>query len=545
MKINSLTESVAIQPPAVKTQALADISARSVRNFFLWGLVLVAVSDVPNHWGLAFYCAQGILALLLLIAFLLPVPKAMLLLSLLTVAGQDIVSSAKFSESFATASIWQIRFGNLNPSWIIFGCLMVQMLKAAPLTIPASVKKAILWFASVPVAAGIVYGGFGTEHAGIEVPIDLKFPLMLLMSIVLFLTVLRRDSGYLPHLLAAFIGVLLARHAVDLIYFIFNWGPAIAEGVSRVSEDSGKGGVVFLVFFGLLLSWRSEFLHRERPDSIESGLDFQARNRHSSRQNSLNSYVRRLFVGPAIAAPAVLLLAAYGTRLLWITFIAGAVVLLSVLKSRRSALILLLLVAAGFGGIWALSVINPESAQIVLVRFRTLTEGRSFDDPDAVGVDYNIVSRVDPVRYAETLNIIESAHERLSYFWGSGYGGYYEDKVAYFPHNLQSAFPQYSFDTGKFYRAHDYFMHIFLKYGLVGLIIITCLWFAPGHALFRMFRSADMLRKDQPLLLHGTMLCVVSFLATAMLQLYWSGKGLFINGMIIASCMDFIRRQRV
>lgn len=536
-----------IGSPALERQrnspASADISERSILRFFLLGLVLVAIADVPNHWGMVFYCAQGVLGLLLLTAFFLPAPKALLLLFLLAVTGQDIVSSAKFSDGFATASIWQMRIGSMNPSWIIFGCLILQMLKTAPLTIPADVKKAILWFATVPVAAGILYGGFVTENAGIEVLIDLKFPLMLLMSMILFLTILKRDPDYLPHLLAAFIGVFLARHAADLVYFIFNWGPAIAEGVSRVSEDSGKGGVVFLIFFGLVVSWRSTFLRRG-SSSVALTPDGRGWNINPVRQDSLSSLIRRLFLGPVIAAPAVLLLAAYGTRLLWITFAAGAIVLLSILKSRRSAFVLLILIATGCGGLWALSFINPDSAQIVLVRFRTITEGRAFDDPDAVGVDYNIVSRIDPVRYAETLNILESARERLSYFWGSGYGGYYEDKVAYFPHNLQSAFAQYSFDTGKFYRAHDYFMHIFLKFGLFGLLIITKLWFAPGLALFRIFRSADLFRKGQPLLLHGTMLCVVSFLATAMLQLYWSGKGLFINGMVIASCMEFVRRQR-
>lgn len=531
MKTTDLSEHAVPPKPPIQPRTAAlpeDISGRSIVRYVLWGLALVAVSDVPNDWGMAFYAAQGLLAALLGAAFVLPVNRAMLLLFLLAVAGQDIVSAANSSESFATASIWQMRIGSINPSWLIFGCLFIQLLKTAPLSIPARIKMAMTWFATVPVLTGLVYGGFGTENAGVEVLIDLKFPLMLLMSMILFHSMLRKSPGYLQTLLAAFIGVFLARHMVDLVYFIFNWGPAIAEGVSRVSEDSGKGGVVFLVFFGLMLSWRSGVLERDR----------------AYRHDGFRSYFRRLLLGPAIAMPAVLLLAAYGTRLLWITFAAGALVLLSILKSRRSALVLVLLVVGGVGGLWALSVINPDSAEIILVRFKTITEGRSFDGPDVVAVDYNVVSRIDPVRYAETLNILDSTRERFSYLWGSGYGGYYEDKVVYFPHNLHSAFAQYSFDSGKFYRAHDYFMHTFLKFGLVGLVLSTMLWLAPGIALFRIFRTKDMFAKEQPLLLHGTVLCVVAFLATAMLQLYWSGKGLFINGMVIASCAEFVRRQR-
>lgn len=535
MNITDLIEPAVPQKPlnpALSAVLHEDISSRSIVRYFLWGLALVAVSDVPNDWGATFFAAQALLASLLVAALFLPPNRALLLVFMLTVAGQDIVSSANSSESFATASIWQMRIGSINPSWLIFACLFIQLLKAAPLTIPVRIKKAMVWFATVPVLTGLAYGGFMTENASVEVLIDLKFPLMLLMSLILFQSMLRRNQGYLQTALAAFIGLLLARHMVDLVYFIFNWGPAIAEGVSRVSEDSGKGGVVFLIFFGLMLSWRSGVLGRDRKIS---GL---------YRRDGLRSSLRRLFLGPAIALPAVLLLAAYGTRLLWITFAIGALVLLSILKSGRSALVFVLLVVGGVTGLWALSVINPNSAEIILVRFKTITEGRSFDGPDAVGVEYNLVSRIDPVRYAETLNILDSTHDRLSYLWGSGYGGYYEDKVAYFPHNLQTAFAQYSFDSGKFYRAHDYFMHTFLKFGLIGLAIITMLWIAPGFALFRVFRSNEMFSVDQPLMLHGTMLCVVAFLATAMLQLYWSGKGLFINGMIIASCMEFVRRER-
>lgn len=523
-------EAVASQSAApLKLQALPDISSRSILHFLFWGIILVGISDIPNEWGIAFYCAQGILIALLVTTFVLPVHRALLLLLMLGTAGQDIVSSST-NDLFATASIWQVRIGSVNPSWIIFACLIIQMLKAMPLTVPLRIQRAIVWFATVPFIAGVFYGGFVTENAGIEVPTDIKFPLMLLMSLILFLSVLKKNNEYLPHLLSAFIGVLLARHAVDLFYFIFNWGPAIAEGVSRVSEDSGKGGVVFLIFFGLMLSWRREFL---RPDS-----------RTCFRYVELSINSRRFLLGPAIAMPAVLLLAAYGTRLLWITFVAGVFVLLFILKSRRSVLLLILLIFGGIGGLWGLSVINPDLAQIIQLRFRTITEGRSYDDPGAVGVAYNVVSRIDTVRYAETINILDSSHERHSYLWGGGYGAYYEDKVAYFPRHLRSAFAQYSFDTGKFYRAHDYFMHTYLKFGLVGLFVMSMLWFAPGYELFRLFRSKDMFAKGQPLLLHGAILCVVAFLITVMLQFYWSGKGLFISGMVIASCMDFARRSR-
>jgi len=31
---------------------------------------------------------------------------------------------------------------------------------------------------------------------------------------------------------------------------------------------------------------------------------------------------------------------------------------------------------------------------------------------------------------------------------------------------------------------------------------------------------------------------------TAMFWLYWSGKGLFINGLVLAMCTEFVRRWK-
>lgn len=492
----------------------ADITCWSITKYFIYGLILVVVSDVPNHWGAVYYGAKVVLCVLLISTFLLPVRRALLLLFLLAVAGQDIVSSGNFSDAFATASVWQMSFGPIRPSWLMFGCLFVLLIKITfqnlgSITAPPLMRAAMIWFVTVPIITGIFYGGFLTEHAGVEVVKDLKFGAMFIGSTLLFLTVLRKYPDQLPLFLSAFIGVLLARHLVDLIYIFTNFGPVIAEGVSRGSEDSAKGGVIFLVYFGLMLVfWR-----------------------------------KRLLLGSAISVLTVLLLAAYGTRMLWITFLLGAVVLVFLVRSHQKMLLIAIMILLTVGGPWALYKVNPESAQVVLARLVMVTHGRDFHK-FAVPADYNFISRIDPIRYGEMLNILHGADKRVAYLWGTGYGGFYEDDVINMPANLISSFPQYSLDKGEFYRAHGFLMHIFLKHGLVGLFLISALWLIPGYALFRVFRSRNMLAGDQPTMVNGVMLCMVAFIATAMLQLYWSGKGLFINGLIVASCLEFARRNR-
>ena len=141
-------------------KSLAEISGMNIVRYFIYGLALVAISDVPSTWGVLFIFARGVLALLLFASFVMPIRPAVLLLFMLAIAGQDIVSFGDLTE-YSTASIWQMRFGPINPSWIIFGCLFWQLLKIWKIiAVPPLVKRAILWFATVPVITGLFYGGF-------------------------------------------------------------------------------------------------------------------------------------------------------------------------------------------------------------------------------------------------------------------------------------------------------------------------------------------------------------------------------------------------
>jgi hypothetical protein len=372
--------------------------------------------------------------------------------------------------------------------------------------VPAPIRRAILWFATVPIVAGLIYGGLYSYDAAV---IDIKFPLMLLGSAILFVSLFHRDPQYLSQALAAFIGVLFARHTMDLVYFLSNMGPAIAEGVSRASDDSAKGGAAFLAFFGLMLVWAH----------------------------------RRVAIGSLVATVAVLLIAAYATRYLWITFTIGVLLLVFLLDLRRYLLFLSVAVVASFGGLWVLSTVSPNSAEILSGRLKDITEGRPVE-AFAVQVNYNAISRIDQVRYAEIVNVIDSVTRRYATFWGTGYGGYYEDSALEFRKELigPSAFPIESFETGRFASTHEFASQIFLKYGLVGLLCIVSLWLTPWFALIKAWRKGDFTSGGRPQLFASVIVCLVAFVPTAMLEMYWSGKGLFLNGMIIACCLESARR---
>ena len=490
-----------------------DLSFQSVLWFFLAGAFLVAVSDVPNDWGALFYLARGFLILLLFAAFVIPRPQALILLLMLALAGQDIVSSGYgeyANPGYATASVWQIGFGPVHAGYIIFGCMLWQLLRIKKITVQPFVLRALIWFSTVPIFAAVIYGSFLTENARIEAVVDMRFALMLMVSIILFLSFLKKYPQYFNTLLVAFIGVLLARHLMDLMYVIVNIGPEIAQDMSRGSEDSAKGAVVILVYLGMALILAK----------------------------------RHMLIGGAMVISSVVLLVAYGTRNLWITFMLGILVLISFLGLRKGVKFILIGAILTLAGVWMLFIVNPTTAEMIYARSKTLSEGRPVDK-FAVAVESNIISRIDQVRYAQIFNVIDSLNRRYAWLWGTGYGGYYEDDAIPFPSDLQTAFAEYSFQTGKYYRTHQFTTQMFLKYGLLGWLCIISIWFIPGIVLFKMYRKREMFAKNQPVILHCVMLCLAAFLPTGMFQTFWSSKGLLINGMIIASCMAFAWKNQI
>lgn len=484
--------------------------AQKILVYFLLALPLVALGDIPSDSSY-FLLSKTITASLLFLIIILPIRHALSLLLIVAVVGGDGGTSTTdiFKLDDTTASIWLFYLGPIRPSWILFSCIMFQFLKLRNIVTPPIVKRSIVWFATVPFVTGLFYDGLLGPHASIEVIVDLKFVVMLVSTLLLFLATFRRYPEFYRQVLAILIGTLLARHAFDLIYVLLNLGPELTEGVSRGSLDSAKGAVIFLAYFGTTLF----LIHK------------------------------RWILGAIIASVSIFLLAAYGTRMLWVTFAIGMFVLSSLFTLHRKVLLMCVATALFCIGGWFLTITNPETAEVVYLRFQTITEGREAHK-FAVEVEGNVISRIDPIRYGEILNILSHTARRFAFAWGSGYGAAYDDSMVRFPDNLASSFPEYSFSSGRFYRAHDYVPHIFFKFGLIGLYIISALWFVPGAATFRILRRRSTADEKNRSLLLSIMRCVVAFLATSMLQLYWSGKGLFLSGVFIAICIEFLFQSR-
>jgi len=479
------------------------LSIEMLLKFAGLALVMAVIADVPEWWGIGYFAAKSVTWILVAAAIFLPVRPATVLLLLLTVVGRDF-------DTDSTASIWNLNVGLIRPSWIVFGLVAVQLFKLRrAVHVPRYVRYSGVWFATVPVIAGLAYGGITGEHSVEQWIIDLKMPLMLLGAFVLVASVLRQHPSFVNQVLAGLIGALTARHLLDLIDFAAGAGPSLTETLNRVSEDSAKAGAVYFVFVGLIL---------------------------------LSTRGARLWAGLGISVLAFLLIISYATRMIWVEFLI-TVPLIVILLDRKAVvrmLVSVVVVIVASGGLMYL--VKPELGSAALGRFRDITEGRP-ESKFVVDVEYNLLSRIDPIRYAEILNITDQTKRRNSWLWGSGYGGYYNDEVINFPKDLASAYPQYSLDSGEFYRAHNIMVQMFHKYGLLGMVVFFSFWLIPGYALFRMLRSSRSDVLNNISLVDLSALAIAMFMWTAMLEMTWSGKGFLINGILVALVTSLATKQ--
>ena len=488
----------------------ADVSMSSVAKFAVLGAVCALLSDLSNDTPATFLVARIVLAGLLYATLLLPVRAGATLLLVIGLAGQDIVSAGPAEMEHMTAAIWQLSLGPLNPSAVFFGCLIYQLARIRLYRPGGPVSRAMVWFLSVPIVSGLLYGGIFAEFGVSEYLTDIRFPLILLGSILLYGSLLRSQPQWTPQLVAALLGVLFARHFIDLTYLAMNYGAQGFAGISRSSEDSAKGAVNLLILVGLLTT------------IVRRGN-------------------RLLGVALAVLFGAVSL--AYATRLIWVALSIGVVVLLLILRVSRG----ILMVAAGPLLIGAaaslLALVNPGSALVAAVRVGTVTEGRpatSF----AVDVEYNLISRIDPIRYGEAVNVIESLGRRGAYLWGTGYGGYYEDDAVDFEERrMGTSFPTFMFQSDRFFNTHEFVTHVFLKHGALGLILIASVWIVPGMALVRALRRGRAFEGKRPTMMTIMVAALAAYLPTSMLHNYWSGKGLFLSGIVLALCIHFARER--
>ncbi|HBG28784.1 MAG: hypothetical protein A2Y10_07020 [Planctomycetes bacterium GWF2_41_51] len=450
-------------------------------------IVLTIIIDTRSTAGSLFIAARYFVCIVSVLSLFMPVRFGVPIIFLILAIGVDATQSVY--EKYAmgeiiSASLWQFRYGPFNPSMFVAFILGIHILKVHCLQLDKIVKRALIWFVTVPIITGFVYGGMTSIASRVEILQDVRFAILLMMSIILFRGYLKKFPQMIGFMLTLFVAYFVARHAVDLFYWFTGFG-SVMGGATRVSVGSTKGTINILLLFTIVLFFRE----------------------------------KRFILGFALGLCSIILLVVYAGRLLWLTSVLGCILLFIVIGAKRFIIGLPIVMICGIIAFKILGTYGYESLEYASQRAESFKGG-------SVG---NYLQRLDGLRYGELVNVFNTNLKRGAVLWGSGYSSYYTDDAAPFPATLIAAFADYSAMSGLFYQTHEYFSHIYLKHGLIGLFIISSLWLTPAWRCYKMFD------KNAKGLFYSVLACFIAFSFLAMIQFYWTGQGLFICGFMIAS----------
>jgi len=460
------------------------------------GIALAVLSDVTASSGTLFIIAKFLVSTVAILSLCSGKTQGACLLVILLVAGRAI-QLTDAGDHILTASIWSGSVGPLTPSLIVCALLVLQAFKNFK-SMPSGIFRfATIWFAVVPTFAGIAYGNFSDSYARNYFKTDLRLPLMLFLGWHVFSAVCRADKSASTKLIISFFGALLARHSTNLLYS-FSSVAGTLTSANAISMCPAKGLVITIFYLGIL------------------GL----------------LYTKKTLLFSLASTCSLYMLLTYSSRHLYITALLGIFALPKLVSKKQFVAGIPVIFTVFVAALFLLILIRPDTAHYVYLRTST------FFDPArttrGIAVDYNFFSAIDPVRYAEILNIVHQSFTKGSILWGQGYGGWFPESIAPLHVDLKNAYPPEQLSSGRFFYAHDFPPHIYLKYGFTGLLILILLWVKPiRHALTELRINAARLNSAERTLwlLNAALICTVP---TAILSLWWSGKGCVLTGLILA-----------
>lgn len=405
----------------------------------------------------------------------------------LTESMVDVISTGHLY----SATLWQLDYGILR-AFLVFVVIILFLIITYPDKSIHFKKIDVLfmtYFFSVPIIISVYYGYTFWENIE-NIVSDLKYPVVLILGIMLFSRYLSGPAQHLKKIIFFSVILIFATICFHIISFILGIESTMISGVNRVSVDSSKGVVIALI---ILLIVR------------------------------MNEVPRKLSYALLIVS-FIFLLIVYQTRMLIVSCLLGLMLfyLLLPLKQKITNFI-----ATGLTAILLLGlifVLFPQVGDIMLKRFRI----------NLIGTGYDMrIEDVDVVRVIGAKNIYTQISRSNAYLTGFGYGSSYTDEDYMFPEilDLTSAFPESSIDSSKFYRIHDFILHTFLKFGLVGLVISTCMFSIPFFRLLRRYKRMNRLTQQYALV-------AICFLPTVYFSFFWTIKTILISSMFIV----FMRR---
>ena len=214
-------------------------------------------------------------------------------------------------------------------------------------------------------------------------------------------------------LIISFFGVLFARHTINLLYS-FSSIAATFTSTNAISMCPAKGLIITIFYLGIL------------------GL----------------LYTKKTLIFSLASICSLYMLLTYSSRHLYITALLGIFALPKLVSKKQFIAGIPVISTVFVVAVFLLILIRPDTAHYVYLRTST------FFDPArttrGIDVDYNFFSAIDPVRYAEILNIVQQSFTKGSILWGQGYGGWFPGSIAPLHVDLKNAYPPEQLASGSF-----------------------------------------------------------------------------------------------
>ena len=462
---------------------------------FCLGMICCFLTGAQQNNEFLFYA--GILFNLVLVAFivLLPARKKIYPFLFFLFCCPDVTQSDVdifYAERLKSATLWQLNYGILRASWVFIAIVVFMII-----ILPRSKKKIEkidimfpLYFAIIPFLTAIIYGFLPGD--GLESLItDIKYPLFLVLGIILFSRYLSCSEKHLKKIIDFSIILVLAMGCFHMLSFLLGIETTMISGVSRISVDSAKGVIVAIIFLFFVRAI-------ERPKKIQNWL---------------------------LITAFIFLLIAYQTRMLVLCFVLGLILFFVMLPLHQKIKTL----------ISTMLILVPLMA-LILTSFPNvsdITEKRFRINLILSGYDLTI-DDIDAVRYRASKNILWQMGRKYAYLTGLGYSSWYTDENYPFPDNLSSAFSDESIASGNFFRIHDFFLHFLLKFGLIGLGISVFMFVRPFLRLLKKYESMSSAWQQYALV-------AMCFMPTILMNFFWTIKTIMIAAMFLVFMRQLLK----
>jgi hypothetical protein len=389
-----------------------------------------------------------------------------------------------------SANLWQFSIGLFTPSTFISLMLLIILIRLYSKSTINIFNTSFIYFAFLMPLISIYFGFLQNSFSRFFS--DFKIVIFFFLGINIFQSYYKRFSGELWKTTQTFIYLAIGNFLVDVIkYLFFSNNTTLSQSYYNLSMDSGKGIILIFFFYSLL--------------------------NLQKRKNILFNFV--------IILSVILLLFLYQTRWLLVVLILGLLILvlfIGLIKYIKFGIVIIIfsIIIISF-----LNSINLESWEIMKLRF---------DFIENIGQGNNLTD-LDFTRGGTIINSMSTVYEKKAILTGLSYGSWYTD--AYFPMlNLTTAaFEEDSINKGQFFRVHDFLFHFIFKFGIIGLVIYTTIFFKPMFEVWKVKKHLLKKTFDQTILL--TYLGILPMVLTFM---YSTGKGLLFSALFIVSFQQWI-----